>query len=243
MFNRSHRLVVKHHDPRWYWLGIVVLLLLVIIGGWSLFDYGRGRAGHDFEGLQQQVEELRQQVKALLAHNKQLSEQKAILERRHQVDQQANSEVKKSLGGLQDEILELKKEVAFYRSIVSPSESSKGLRIQTFNLASSGNSYTYRYKLVLTQVMKKNRGFTSGQIDIQIEGIQDGKASVLSLADLTDGEASRLKFKFKYFQDFQADVRLPDGFEPLRVKLQVSGKNIKINKLYAWSDILSSGSL
>lgn len=233
MFKLSNTVIVTSRNPWLEKLMVVVLVALLIVSNWFFFHQGRDQAGYDFELLGSRHAQLRRQLDELKEESKTLSEQKVILERSQQIQQQGELEVKSSLIELQDEILELKEEVAFYRSIVSPHESAKGLRIQSFDLTNNKTERSYRYKLVLTQVMKNNR-VTSGKIDMQVEGLLNGEHKLMSLSKLGASNKQNLSFKFKYFQNLEDDVSLPEGFIPLRVLLRITSSNVKLEKTFEW---------
>ncbi|GMR08398.1 MAG: hypothetical protein BMS9Abin26_1403 [Gammaproteobacteria bacterium] len=233
MFKRSNTVVVTSRNPWLEKLMVVVVIILLIASSWFFFHRGRDQAGYDFESLGRRHAQLERQLYELKVENKALSEQKVILERSKQIQQQGELEVKNSLIELQDEILELKEEVAFYRSIVSPNESSKGLRIQSFDLTNNNTERSYRYKLVLTQVMKNNR-VTSGKIDMQVEGLLYGEHKLISLSKLGTSKKQNLSFRFKYFQNLEDDVLLPEGFVPLRVLLRITSPLVKLEKTFEW---------
>ncbi len=233
MFKRSNTVIVSSRSPWLEKLMVVVIIILLIVSNWFFFYRGRDQAGYDFELLGSRHAQLERQLRELKMENKALSEQKVILERSRQIQQQGELEVKSSLIELQDEILELKEEVAFYRSIVSPNESAKGLRIQSFDLTNNNTERSYRYKLVLTQVMKNNR-VTSGKIDMQVEGLLNGEHKLISLSKLGANKKQNLSFRFKYFQNLEDDVLLPEGFIPLRVLLRITSSQVKLEKTFEW---------
>jgi len=150
-------LVVKAHRPwksKFIW-GIVLLVLL--ISGWTLFDYGRYLAGYDSRDTESEIEGLLQTQAHLEKRIELLREDKAVLERAAQIERKAYNELDTTLKILQAEILEHKEELAFYRGIVSPKDSSSGLYLQNFFLTQNGDTRNYRYKVVLTQVLKNSR--------------------------------------------------------------------------------------
>ena len=57
-----------------------------------------------------------------------------MLERNSQIDDDASSQLKETLAQAQNEVLELKKELSFYKSIVAPEQGSRSLAIQTIQL-------------------------------------------------------------------------------------------------------------
>jgi len=233
MASRRGQLVVRAREPWKNRLIAALLLAVLAAGAWVLFAYGYSRAGIDLQALQQRERQLEAEIDRLRSENTEFREQKAVLERSRDIDQRAYGEVKDSLTNLQDEILELQEEVAFYRSIVAPDESAKGLRIQTFKLERNGEARGYRYRLILTQVAKNNRA-TRGQVHMSIEGLQADKQRELTLKDVATKEDTNLAFRFKYFQSFEGDIVLPQGFIPSRVRLTVEANRAKIEKTYEW---------
>jgi len=213
------QLRVKHHNP---WKTRVFLLLGLLamgVGGWSLFDYGRYAAGYD--SAESGLEESRLVALVDELHGKidRLREQKAQLERAAQIERKAYNELDTSLKVLQGEILELKEELAFYRGIVSPREASRGLRLQRFSLEPNGLR-SYRYTVVLTQVLKNDR-LARGRVKLYVEGLQNNEPKTLDLSALSENSVKELNYRFKYFQNLEGDLELPRGFRPMRATTQI----------------------
>ena len=204
------------------WLAGAVAMVLVL---WGLFEYGRYHAGFDLLAAQEQREE----EKRLVADIDRLREQKAILERSSQIEQEAYKELQGTVNTLQDEILELKEELAFYRGIVSPSGNKKGLNLQSFELTPGRDGRTSHFKMVLTQVLN-NGSVAYGNIALSVAGIQEGAEKEYTLAQLSDN-TKELRFRFKYFQSFEGDISLPEGFIPSKVNLVVKPRSRKHKQL------------
>ena len=241
---RSPQLIVHEHDPIKRWILILALIFVVIAGGFLLYDYGRSRADFDFASLESEREVMHEQLEKLTNDIDTLQQQLVASKRIGAIEKQAYSEVDNSLSVLQAEILELKEEVAFYRSIVAPRESSRGLHIQRFKITPTAQDKTYRYKLVLTQVIKNNR-ITRGKVLIKFEGVQNGKHRTMTLVDMSSGNKEKLPFKFKYFQKLEGDIILPDGFAPSRVSIKVISNRVTLDKTFNWTgtSVSSNGSL
>jgi len=192
-------LVVKPHRP---WLTRIVLglgFIALIIGGWSLFDYGRYLAGYDSVTYTEERDALLLTNSELEQKVDRLREKKALLERAAQIERQAYDELDITLKMLQGEILELKEELAFYRGIVSPQDASSGLHLQRFNIEANGKSRSYRYKIVLTQVLKNDR-LATGKVQLSIDGMKNNQSRTLSLKELSEKSVKERDYKFKYFQ-------------------------------------------
>ncbi|MDT8404121.1 DUF6776 family protein [Sulfuriflexus sp.] len=231
---KTPQLIISEHDPLKRWILIAALVFAVLAGGFLVYDYGHSRANFDFASLENEREEMHEQLEKLTGELEQLQQQLVASKRSSEIELHAYSEVDDSLRGLQAEILELKEEVAFYRSIVAPRESSRGLRIQRFQIIPAAENDTYRYKLVLTQVIKNNR-VTRGKVDIQIEGVQNGKRKTMELADVSIEKQADIPFRFKYFQRFEGDLILPEGFVPSRVNIKVKSNRVTLDKTFGWT--------
>ena len=213
------QLKVKHHNPWKTRIFILLGLLAIGVGGWSLFDYGRYKAGYD--SAEADLEQLRlvAMVDELAGEIDYLREQKAQLERAAQIERKAYNELDTNLKVLQGEILELKEELAFYRGIVSPRDASRGLRLQRFSLEPNGLR-SYRYTVVLTQVLKNDR-LVRGRVKLYVEGVQNNETKTLDLSALSENSVKELSYRFKYFQNLEGDLVLPNGFRPIRATAQI----------------------
>jgi hypothetical protein len=230
-------LVVRANRPwksKFIW-GLVLLVLL--ISGWTLFDYGRFYAGFDSRDAGSEIEGLFQTQEHLENRIETLREDKVSLQRAAQIERKAYNELDTTLKILQAEILEHKEELAFYRGIVSPKDSSLGLYLQNFYLTQNGDTRSYRYKVVLTQVLKNSRRI-SGKVKLQFDGLLDGESKVLTLKEITAKKVRELTYRFKYFQNVEGVVEFPEGFSLLRVKIQILPRGKQrdmIEKTIEWS--------
>lgn len=220
--------------------GTVVRLLLAALAigaAYLAFEFGRIRAGYDVISAAQARAELEERIETLEKDKLALSEQIALLETHRNIDREAYAEVENSLGKLQAKIQEQQDAIAFYRGIVSPADGKSGLRVQDFRLTRGQQEREYNIRLVLVQAMQHDRKVT-GDVTLSIAGLQDGEERSYDYRELLpeNGEA-KWAFSFRYFQDFDRQVVLPDGFEPDRVTLQVESRTKSIDSIeqsYAW---------
>jgi hypothetical protein len=225
----SHRVVRAR--PRWQLLSIQFgSVAVAILTAWGMYEYGRHDGGYDVIAAFDKRQQLQQKLDSSHKTNSQLREQMAVLERSSQIEQEAYKQLESTVNGLQDEILELKGELAFYRGIVSPGDAQKtGLNLQTFELNPTLIERKFHYKLVLTQVLS-NGTVAYGKISFSVEGSQEGKPKEYTLAQLSKN-TRELSFRFKYFQSFEGDISLPEGFIPSKVNLVVKPKSRKHTQL------------
>lgn len=208
-----------------FWIMLLPALGLLAALGWGaflIFDYGRYKAGFDRISAKRERNQYLEEIQILEERNSELREQVALFETSKEVDREGYRQVEDNLVELQAKILAQQEDLAFYRSIVSPSDSKSGLRIQEFQVQQRPEKSLFRLRLVLVQSKKHDRR-VSGVVNLSVTGARDGLPVSYELADLSPAglEAERMAYSFKYFQDFEEDVILPEGFQPDRVNVEV----------------------
>jgi len=213
------------YQPAYLWLGLAVAAVLLASAGYLLFQRGMHYAGTELAWLEQRNAQLKQKLETEHDANERLRQQLAIVERSSEIDRRASQEVRNDFSALQQRVQKLRQDLAFYRGIVSPADNRTGLSIQRFELKPASANGRYRFNLMLTQV-KRNERYVRGVIEIDVEGVEDGKSKVLSFSRLSTDRHKALKFKFRYFQDLEGEMVLPPVFSPQRLTIRVkpSGK-------------------
>jgi hypothetical protein len=232
--------VIRQYHPVRNFIIAGIGVLAIGASAYALYLNASGWAQEELSALSEERNELMVTVEALSEGNTTLRERVAILERAQQVEGKAYEGVDVHLRSLQDEVLALKEEVAFYRGIVSAGK-EKGLKIQTFVVDKESSSGAYRFQLVLTQNLKRVK-MISGTVKLNILDEQNGKPRRLLLSDMSGQQASSLKFEFKFFQRIEGRFTLPDGFKPDRLQIQVVSKGKKpasVEKSFEWQGITS----
>jgi cell division protein FtsB len=226
------------HSPVRLWATRLALVVLAVTGGYLVYEFGRIQAGYDLVDAaserrvyEERIDELDDEIKAL-------KEQVALLETHRDIDREAYKEVEASLTELQAKIQEQRDAIAFYRGIVSPADGNKGLRVQDLKLTRGKKEREYNIRLVLVQALKHDRK-VSGNVNLTIEGDLGGIEKAYSYSELLPDEADAAwAFSFRYFQDFNRQVVLPDGFTPERVKVEVQSRTRSISSIeesFAWT--------
>ncbi len=224
------------YQPAYIWLGGAIAVVVLISAGYLLFQKGVHYAGTEWFALEQQAGELGRQLQEAREQNIKLSQQLAILQRSSEIDRLASMEVRNEFAALQDQMLAISRELDFYRSIVSPKDGKTGLQIQHFDVKAGGSNGVFSYQLMLIQVQRNER-YVRGVVEMEVEGVEDGKKRVLSLSAL-GSDKKNLKFKFRYFQEFGGELVIPDGFLPESVTIKVrpsgKGKPPGVDKTMEW---------
>jgi chromosome segregation ATPase len=220
------------------WATRAALVFVAAISGYLVYEFGRIQAGYDLVDAASERRTYEQHISELEDEISALKEKIALLETHRDIDREAYREVEASLTELQAKIQEQRDAIAFYRGIVSPADGNKGLRVQDLKLTRGKNEHEYNIRLVLVQALEHDRK-VSGNVKLTIEGDLDGVEKTFSYAELLPDETEAAwAFSFRYFQDFNRQVVLPDGFTPQRVNVEVQSRTRSISSIeesFAWT--------
>lgn len=236
------RHVIRVHRPWVRWAAIGVGTVAVLIGAFAIYSLGRSQSGYDWtESVRMEAERRRliAEIRRLRAENNELSERAVRLERAGEIDKRAAGVLNQSLKDEQAELAALKEQVAFYRGIVSPEESSAGIRVYEVEFRPGSEADLYQYDLVLIQAMHHDNPI-SGNADLVFKGLLDGTARSYRLADIEVERGKTLIFSFRYFQQLSGAVRFPRGFMPSRVVVDVTRNGnppARYQQTYDWTRI------
>jgi cell division protein FtsB len=232
----KRKISLSSGDQRNRVFSIVVLICgLAIV--WIAYELGQIRAGHNGLTARQRYTELEARLDESREQNNELRQKIALLETSGKIDEEAYRQVEQRLVDLQNEILEQREDLAFYRGIVA--DQKTGLRVQDFELMAGDEVSSFSLRLVLAQAMRASQRI-SGSVELQIEGIQNGKSLTLGLDELgvvADQRKSLVGFSFRYFQNLEADLVLPEGFAPERVIVTLRPKGPRAKpqeKIFDW---------
>ena len=237
----THMIITVQRPLLWLLSFVVIVCMIMILLKFS-FEYGRSTAGFDSGSAYVYIDQLKSQLEESQAEFIESERRATMLKRNSRIDVDASGQLKETLAQAEDEVLELKKELSFYKSIVAPEQGNRSIAVQTIQLKKN-EAGDYHYKVMVSQ-RGRNNLFARGTISLSINGTSKGKAVTLSLADVSKDVKKPMKFGFKYFQNFEGVMNLPVAFQPdsLHVKVNPSSGKIKaIDEQYAWSDLTAGG--
>lgn len=219
---------------------VVFLFLTFRVGGWwavSDLSFTKERLTN-LGSTRAKVEE---HNKTLESRNKELTERLASIERRVQVDQITYDELTQSLDISSNHIAKLKEELNFYRSIFSPANNLAGMQVHDLRISRDSDVNGYNYTLSVIQALKHD-DYVLGDIQMLVEGLSGGQKQLLDMGRIGTAPG---QMNFKYFQTFTGLFALPDGFKPMRVKINLvrnfedskkkkNKKPIRLEQWYPW---------
>lgn len=235
----------RRPGDRWRWALLLIIITVVAAaagyyGGLVLGGSRSINAETYNEQLESKVAELEIEIAVLESNYRETQQQLVNLERGKLVDGQALSQARNIIVDLETRVGALQSDLTFYKNIMAPSETSKGLQVDRFSLTSDRLDSVYSFKLVLTQV-GNNKSYISGVVAVNIIGMRDAQKEVIALRDLSQEiEDLGVKFRFRYFQDVEGKLALPKGFEPLEVQVvaQAEGrKSSQAERTFDWDDL------
>lgn len=208
---------MRHVRPA---LVIGIILGLGIV--WLSYEYGGMQAGFNRFEAAADVTELREQIEAQAEEIEALRQQLAVQETSSDIDEGAYDEIEVRLLELQTQVADQQKDLAFYRGIMAPESQAEGLQLKEIELQTLSEPNVYRMHLILVQAINHSR-IVSGEVRVFVEGNQGNDAASFDLTELrVEGQGNDpLAFSFRYFQNLERDIRLPDNFLPERINIEV----------------------
>jgi hypothetical protein len=214
--------IFQHSIPRLLLLVLVGLVLLCVAAVLS-YLYGRSveRAGLAPIG---QVVDLQRQLELVEGERAELHKRITKQARSRLLDQELVKAAKVQQKLLKEERSSMEEELAFLRNIVSTDKQKRGLKIQNFRLERDLEEGNYRYRFSVSQVLKDSTTVI-GRIHLSVVGLQGGKKRTLKLEALTEEKMSSIKMRFRYFQEVDEVIQLPEGFVADELTLEIKPKN------------------
>ena len=221
MADSFDKLVVRTHAPkrRAVLLGVAVLLGAGVL--YAAFELGRYDAGFRVVDSVRGAFSASARIRNLEAENAKQRGQLEAAEVARRVDHEGYKLVQQSLGDMQSQIGRLNQDLSFYRGLVQP-DSIIHVKVQQMQIVPETPPGQYRLKFVLMQTGKPAKE-VAGTAAISIDGLLQGKPSSLTLGQVTPAHRVTLAYSFRYFQDYDESVHLPQGFEPTRVGVEIHG--------------------
>ena len=145
-------------------------------------------------------------------------------------------QMRKDMVASQAQIETLQEQIKFYQSLMDPNPEKGGVYIETVDIEPASFDGEYRYNIVIAQRSSNHRK-VKGKINVEfISEFNTDDVQTLALSELTEtGKALPLGFKF--FQQLDGDVVLPEGFNPtkVRVMVQLEGDSSpRLDETYDW---------
>ncbi len=236
--SKQSRMVVVPYQPMRQIVTTLILAMLVAFACVASFYWGH------LQGLGEQSQAIVERDQLLVERvdttrkGQESYQQIANLELAARVDQSAEEQLRQQVVVLKQELAEVEERVSFYRGLMSPNEAGKKISIGNVSVKATDIERRYTYKVVVQQIAAKH-AVISGAMRVNIIG-HNADNAVLSvplyqLSEQIENEDIRLRFK--YFQNIEGEIILPEGFMAKEIEVVVtsSGKKpAKVEKRVGW---------
>jgi len=236
--SKQERMMVVPYRPA---RRVIIGLLLVIGVGASAaggFLYSYYVTIESRQGELASRQELSEELQSSELENSDLRRQLAILGRSSVMDQRATEEVQSTIVTLRERVAQLEQDIVYYRQVVSDETGETGLIISQLDIATTSAAGVYSYKLVLRQLDADGDSYLIGFVNINIVGSKGEEQMIVPLREVSkEQDLLDIRLRFKYFQNVEGALTLPEGFVPERVQIAaVSTEPVEknINQDFSW---------
>jgi hypothetical protein len=230
------KVVIRTYAPARGWIVGISLTLAAAIGGYALFEYGRSRAGFDqLESLRARAA-LRREIRSRDDLIRDLRRESAELATLRSAQTEERAELSRTIGQLQAEVAKQSQQLAFYQGIVVQGANAAEVKIQQLRVGPGSAERSFVVRLTLVQSGRPDRA-VSGKALLSVEGQRGGVPATLKLEEVTGARTAELPFSFRYFENLDPEIVIPDDFRPERIIVEIRSSRREVAPIvqtYVW---------
>jgi len=219
-------LVIKQQKSKPWYVGMGAVIALLFT---STFLMGRFLAIGDLAETKEKLIQVESELEQTQGELKDVSESLVMQRQSSQVDNLSSKELVNSVKDLQRSNNELEEELTFYRKIMAPELEKDGLGIDSVQITVTDKPSRFHFRTTLIQAGKQSQ-FLKGSVLIKFHGELDGKTKEFDIRELGTFNTKLFQFQFKYFQNIQGFIELPDGFSVKTIDLVARTKGLRKNQ-------------
>ncbi len=235
--SKQEKMIVVPYRPGRQMMFRALVICCLLVSALASFWYGRSLGLDENGDARDERDSLRVQMAETNAQSQALREQFLSLQQTSMLDKQALDDVQQTILGLRDKISQLEEDVLFYKQITSPENTETGLVIGQVDLFATPETGVFRYKFELRQ-LGNNENLVTGHLNVNILGKQDEQEVSIPLRSISDSEPDiDIKLQFRYFQNIEGTLVLPENFQPERIQLLAVGETPAaktVQKTFGW---------
>ncbi len=217
-------------------LAIVLGSLLMFI----LYQLANSLVVPESNQLKERVAVLDKDLASLSKRYKHLQAQLTIVEREAEVFRTANKLLRLQENQNQAERNRMQSELDFYRRLAGTSGRQTGLAVYAAELTATDSDKVFRFVFTLTQNIRR-ASVIRGRVRINVKGTLNDQPVTLNWTQVSDGSTPEPPFRFKYFQQVDGYLAMPQDFKPtrLRVMLEVDGQRKPVVHEFDWAELVA----
>ncbi len=225
----SPKLIVTEQKPNSWYISIVFASFILLVGVYLL---GRFLAVKDLSQTKQLLSDAQLSLNNTEIAYSEISESLILEKQSTLVETLSNQELIESIQTLKLEQKSMEEELSFYRNIMAPEKDAKGLNIDHLAVTKIDSDGKFHFSLTIIQAQKQTR-FLKGKVEITVFGQdKNNQANQLSyqFRELGTFKSADFKFQFKYFQNLQGFIQLPENFMPQRLVATAKTQGLRKNQ-------------
>jgi hypothetical protein len=235
--SKQEKMIVVPYRPGQQLLLRAIVICCLLVSGLASFWYGRNLGLSENGDARAERDSLRAQMAETNSQSQVLREQFLSLQQTSMLDKQALEDVQQTILSLRDKISQLEEDVLFYKQITSPENNETGLVIGQVDLFATDDAEVFRYKFELRQ-LGSNENLVTGHLNVNILGRQGEQEVSIPLRSISDSEIELdIELQFRYFQNIEGTLVLPENFQPERIQLLAVGEAPvakTVQKTFGW---------
>ncbi|MGY1489213.1 DUF6776 family protein [Methylobacillus pratensis] len=194
--------VKSHRAWYWQWLGIVGLVVVgYALAYWRLSTTGTLALTLDSEPTR-----------------KELMGRTVLAERQLQVQRAAQEKLAHDFEQVQDELMKLKEDLAFYKSMQNGDSAAKNVKLTRLFVEKGKEPGHYQYHLVLSQQGNASKP-VQGNLSFILQGRNHQGQQVKLPLLLQPGNSNQAKVNFRYYQRLDGSFALPEDVTAEEIEL------------------------
>jgi len=213
-------------------IAVAAVLLFVV---WQLAST---KVVPETKDLQNEVRFLSGELAPIKARLERLQAKQVVVEREADVLRLANHMLKEHESERQAQLGQLQSELDFYRRLAGTGGAQSGLDIYRVEIIPTASSRVFQFILTLTQNIRR-AAIITGRARMDVEGTLEDRPVTLYWSQVSDGETPEPSFRFKYFQQLEGYLTLPEGFSPTRLLITLEAKGLRtpVTRNYDWNEL------
>ncbi len=216
---------------------IIITVTIITLTVWTWFIYERGRTSVIFHAdtAAMKIAQLEQIEQQLTAERDQAQAAIEPLKARAEKHRQAAHQAQMQVTTLQNETANLRRQIDELRRLLDPVAGPMTITPPVL-MRRSDNVVNYQMQISLTQPRIDEEPL-EGELVLQVRGHLDGQERYLSLAELTRGQRTAHRIRFRRFQLIEGQLTLPAGFIPDEILVMAIPHDRRIGgtqQLFKW---------
>ena len=213
-------------------IAVAAVLLFIV---WQLAST---KVVPETKDLQNEVRFLSGELASIKARLERLQAKQVVVEREADVLRQANHLLQEHESERQAQLGQLQSELDFYRRLAGTGGAQSGLDIYRVEIVPTASNRVFQFILTLTQNIRR-AAIITGRARMDVEGTLEDRPVTLYWSQVSDGETPEPSFRFKYFQQLEGYLTLPEGFSPTRLLITLEAKGLRtpVTRNYNWNEL------